>query len=122
MPEITGKTCLECRSTFRGRIDKKFCSDQCRSTFNNRQNACQTDYVRRVNYILQRNRRILLELNPTGKNRVVREKLRIKGFDFTYFTSMYTTRAGAQYFYCYDQGYMALDKDCFLLETKTDPG
>jgi hypothetical protein len=115
MPEITGKTCMECHSTFRGRIDKKFCSDQCRSTFNNRLNATQTEYVRRVNYILRKNRRILLELNPGGKNKVAQEKLRGKGFDFGYFTNTLTTKEGTQHFYCYDQGYVPLEKECFLL-------
>jgi hypothetical protein len=120
MPEITGKTCLECRSTFRGRIDKKFCSDQCRSTFNNRLNAVQTEYVRRINFILRKNRRILMELNPAGNNQVARENLRTKGFDFGYFTSTCVTKEGMQHFYCYDQGYVPLEKESFLLISKNE--
>jgi hypothetical protein len=115
MPEITGKTCLECHSTFRGRIDKKFCSDQCRSTFNNRLNAEQTQFVRRINFILRKNRRILMELSTQGKSKVEKDKLRTKGFDFRYFTSTHVTNEGSQYIYCYDQAYVPLEKDCYLL-------
>lgn len=114
MPEITGKTCLECHSTFRGRIDKKFCSDECRSTFNNRLNAGKTEYVRRVNYILRKNRRILMELNPEGRNKVALEKLRLRGFDFGYFTST-VTNEGMQHFYCYDHGYAPLEEESSVL-------
>jgi|SRR5690606_21774263 len=120
MQEIVEKTCLECSSSFRGRVDKKFCSDQCRSAYNNRLNTDQTDYVRRVNFILRKNRRILLELNPDGKSRVGREKLNVKGFDFNHFTSMYTTKEGAHYYFCYEQGYLPIEKDSFLLVVKKE--
>jgi hypothetical protein len=114
------KTCLECESPFRGRADKKFCSDQCRISYNNRLNSDGNNYVRNVNNILRKNRRILLELNPEGKNRVSREKLRSKGFDFNFYTSTYTTKEGAQYFYCYEQGYLPIEKESCLLVIKKD--
>ena len=120
MPAITEKQCLECGVTFKGRIDKKFCTDQCRSSYNNRRNSDNTDSVRAINGILRRNRRILIDLNPAGKNKVSREKLRSKGFDFNYFTSIFTTKEGAQYFYCYEQGYLPIEKDYCLLVIKKD--
>ncbi|MFA6947300.1 MAG: DUF2116 family Zn-ribbon domain-containing protein, partial [Pedobacter sp.] len=30
------RECLDCGAALRGRTDKKFCDDQCRSNFNNR--------------------------------------------------------------------------------------
>ena len=120
MPAITEKQCLECEVTFKGRIDKKFCSDQCRSTHNNRINSDNTNRMRVVNGILRKNRRILINLNPSGKNKVSREKLRSKGFDFNYFTSIFTTKEGTQYFYCYEQGYLPIEKDCYLLVIKKE--
>jgi hypothetical protein len=120
MAPIEEKTCSECGTTIKGRVDKKFCSDQCRSAYNNRLNSDETSYVRNVNNILRKNRRVLMELNPEGKSRVSRDKLKAKGFDFQYFTSTYTTKEGAQYFYCYEQGYLPIEKDFFLLVVKKE--
>ncbi|MFZ6011495.1 MAG: hypothetical protein ACOYXT_14190 [Bacteroidota bacterium] len=115
------KRCAECATLLKGRIDKKFCSDQCRATFNNRLNSDNNNYVRRVNNILRKNRRILLDLNPGGKNKVSLERLKSEGFDFNYFTSMYTTKEGIRYFYCYEQGYLPLEKDYCLLVINKKP-
>ena len=120
MPPIEEKTCSECGTVIKGRVDKKFCSDQCRSAHNNKINSDETSYVRNINNILRRNRRILLDLNPDGKNRVSRDKLKAKGFDFQHFTSTYITKDGAQYFYCYEQGYLPIEKDFFLLVVKKE--
>ena len=114
------KTCLECGVKLQGRADKKFCSDQCRISYNNKLNSDSTNYVRNVTNTLRRNRRILQELNPTGKTRVSRDKLLDKGFDFNYLTSLYTTREGAVYRYCYDYGYLELEKNFFLLVIKKE--
>jgi hypothetical protein len=114
------KTCPECSTKITGRIDKKFCSDQCRITHNNRLNSDETNYVRNVNNILRRNRRILTELNTTGKTKVSTSRLRENGFDFRYFTNLYKTQDGAVYHYCYEQGYLAIENDFYLLVVKYD--
>jgi predicted nucleic acid-binding Zn ribbon protein len=116
------KTCLECGEDFKGRADKKFCSDQCRTAYNNRLNSDTVNYVRNVNNILRKNRRILMELNPEGKNKVPLAKLKSKGFDFSYYTNIYTTKEGAQYFFCYEQGYLPIEKDYYLLVVRKDQG
>ena len=120
MTSTTSKTCEECGSRITGRIDKKFCSDQCRITYNNRLNSDANNYVRNVNNILRRNRRILQRLNITGKTKIGRDRLNEKGFDFNYFTSLYKTKEGAIYYYCYEQGYLEVDKNVFLLVVKKD--
>ncbi|MBT1703190.1 hypothetical protein [Chryseosolibacter indicus] len=112
--------CIECQTAFKGRVDRKFCSDQCRTTYNNRQKSIENAYIRDVNSILKKNRRILLELNPEGKSRVSKDKLAGKGFDFNYFTSTYKTKDGSLYFYCYEQGYLPIEKDYYLLVVKKD--
>jgi hypothetical protein len=114
------KICAECGSKMTGRVDKKFCSDQCRVSFNNRLNSNETNYVRNVSNILRKNRRILTELNITGKSRVSGSKLKEKGFDFQYFTNLYKTKDGATYFYCYEQGYLPIENDFYLLVVKHD--
>ena len=120
MPSPQERSCIECASPFKGRIDKKFCSDPCRIAFNNRLNSDDINDVRSINNILRKNRRILMDLNPTGKNKVSHEKLKSKGFNFSYFTSTYKTKEGAQYCYCYEQGYLPIEKDYYLLVIKKE--
>jgi predicted nucleic acid-binding Zn ribbon protein len=120
MPSKFEKTCEECGKLIHGRIDKKFCSDQCRTTFNNRLNKDITRYIRNTNHTLRKNRRILTELNPRGKSRVRRDKLLEKGFDFSHFTSTYISKEGARYFYCYEQGYLPITIDSILLVVKKE--
>jgi len=120
MPSPSERLCLECGAPFRGRIDKKFCSDTCRIAFNNRLNTDDTSYVRNVNNILRKNRRILISMNPTGKNKVRYDKLKASGFDFNHFTSTYKTREGSQYFYCYEHGYLPIEEDWYLLVIKKE--
>jgi predicted nucleic acid-binding Zn ribbon protein len=115
MAQKEDKVCLECGDKIIGRADKKFCSDQCRISYNNKLNSDETNYVRNVNNILRRNRRILMELNTTGKTRVSLDKLKAKGFDFSHFTSTYTTKEGAVYKLCYEQSYREVEKNFYLL-------
>lgn len=119
MSEIIEKQCLTCGTTFRGRGDKRFCSDQCRSSHNNQLNSSGTNYVRTVNNILRRNRRILLSLNRGGKSRVNQEQLLAEGFHFGYFTSTFLNQEGARYYFCYEQGYRPLENDYYLLVIKS---
>lgn len=118
MSKIAEKVCLECGTKITGRSDKKFCSDQCRVAYNNKLNRNETAYMTNVTNILRKNRRILLELNTTGKTRVNRDKLNDKGFDFAYFTSQYKTKDGSIYNFCYEQGYLPLENNWYLLVVK----
>lgn len=113
------RKCLECGDRIIGRVDKKFCTDQCRNTYNNRLNSDNTNTVRNINNILRRNRRILEELNKqSGKTMVTREVLLTKGFNFTYHTHTYTTQKGYTYYFCYEQGYLFIEeKGLYLLVT-----
>ena len=91
--------CLECGESFKGRIDKKFCSDICRNSHNNKLNSDTTNYMRNVNNILRKNRRILENLIPEETAKATKSKLNALGFDFNYFTNTYTTKKGATYFF-----------------------
>ncbi|MCD6065779.1 MAG: hypothetical protein K0S33_605 [Bacteroidetes bacterium] len=109
------RKCPECGEKIVGRADKKFCSDECRNNFNNRQNSDSTNLIRNTNNILRKNRRILEELAPDGKAKVHKNKLNDKGFNYTYFTTIYKTQKGSVYYYCYDYGYLALEHDFYLI-------
>lgn len=109
------KECLECGEKIVGRTDKKFCSDACRNSYNNTINKDSKNLIRNTNNRLRKNYRILEELNPDQKTKVSRGKLIEKGFDFNYFTSIYTTKAGTIYYFLYDQGYLPIDGDYYAL-------
>ena len=88
-------TCPECGEKIIGRSDKKFCSDACRNAHNNAL--------------------ILEALNTQDKTKVTKNTLLKHGFIFDYFTGTYTTKSGSTYYYVYDQGYLPLDNDFYLL-------
>lgn len=109
------KACLECGGKIVGRIDKKFCSDYCRNAYNNKLNKDSKKLMRNVNNSLRKNYRILEALNPKDKIRISKTKLIARGFNFEYFTSIYTTKSGNVYYFVYDQGYLSLEGDYFAL-------
>jgi vacuolar-type H+-ATPase subunit B/Vma2 len=86
------KECLECNDPFVGRVDKKFCSDYCRNSYNNKINKDGKNLIRNINNRLRKNWRILEELNPNGEKTVSKKKLDMKGFDFNYITEFYSTK------------------------------
>ena len=115
---VEDKRCLECEEVLKGRVDKKFCSDYCRNAYNNRVNKDSKNLIRNINNRLRKNYKILSELNITGKTKVTRTKLYDQGFDFNFFTSIYKTKTGNTYFYIYDEGYLPLENELFLLIKK----
>lgn len=115
------KLCPECGSKVVGRADKKFCGDACRNAYNNSLNKDRKNLVRNINNRLRKNYRILEAINESGKTKTTKERLLRMGFNFKYFTSIYTTKAGATYYYLYDQGYLELNNDFYLLIKKNTP-
>lgn len=117
---MTTRKCLECGIKLSGRKDQKFCTDYCRNSYNNRLNEDSTKYVRRINNILRKNRRILEKLNPTGKRTVDAMILAEEGFNFHYFTNIYQTQKGNFYYFCYEQGYSKMENNQYMLVLKQD--
>lgn len=115
MTKEKNRKCENCKDDIHGRSDKRFCSDYCRNTFHNEQNKDASNYIRKVNNILRRNRRILAAQNPNGKSKIQGTLLMEEGFNFAYFTNVYETKKGGKYFFCYDQGYIKLDDGWYAL-------
>ena len=112
------KNCPECGDKILGRADKKFCSDACRNSHNNSLNKDNKNLVRNINNRLRKNYRILETLNKEEKTKTTKDRLLRLGFSFDYFTGIYTTKSGSVYYYLYDQGYLPLDNDFYLLVKK----
>lgn len=112
------KKCLECNEKIIGREDKKFCGDGCRNAFNYKNNRVQSNLVRNINNRLQRNYKILCEINRNGKVKTTREQLNVKGFDFNLMTNIRQTTKGNTYIFLYDQGYTEIEKERYLVIKK----
>lgn len=112
---ISERKCLECGDVLHGRADKKFCGDQCRNAYNNKQLGDTNNIVRRVNRILKKNQTLLARMNFTGKTTIHRNELVKNEFHFGFFTSQLTTRRGRIFYFCYDQGYSMTGGDKVLL-------
>ena len=114
------KECLECGDSFKGRIDKKFCSDLCRNSYNNKLKKASSDYYKVVNTTLRKNYKILESLLPEETAKASKSRLVQKGFDFGFYTNVYTTKKGTRYFFCYEYGYLPLENDYYFLVKKQE--
>ena len=116
------KVCTLCGKTLKGRSDKKFCDDYCRSAYNNDRKGVVNNFIRNINHALIRNRRILEDLLKNGeqKTKANRERLLQLGFQFRYSTHSYTNSKGSVYFYCYEYGYLPLDNNWFLIVKRVE--
>jgi len=112
--------CEECGKLLIGRSDKRFCDDSCRNANYNRGHQKANNFMRKVNRILSKNRLILAELNPNETTKVSRKKLSTEGFNFDFYTNIYTTKNGKTYFFCYDHGYLDLGNEWYALVVKKE--
>jgi len=99
------RKCLQCFEQLTGRADQKFCTDQCRSTYNNQHYFESNTVVRTINRILKKNYTILSSLKAKGITAANKSDLKKKGYCFEYFTYTTITRNSQISYFCYDQGY-----------------
>lgn len=109
------KVCLDCGEPIKGRADKKFCNDICRNSYNNKLNSDTNNYVRNINNILRKNRRIMEDLLTGATVTVSKQKLSSAGFNFNYFTNLVKTKESKLYYFCYEFGYLPLENEKILL-------
>lgn len=114
------RTCLECNEPLKGRADQKFCNDLCRNSYNNRKLSGSTNFMRKINRILKKNHNILETLNPEEKTTTYKSTLEKQGFNFNYYTNIYTTKTDRVYYFVYDQGYAQLENNKFMLVKKNE--
>lgn len=125
------RNCHSCGKILRGRSDKRFCDDYCRNSHNNQLKSGDNRCMRNITNALKKNRNILHQLlaEKQATTRETRIRLLQLGFQFKYFTHVYTNKKGSTYFYCFDYGYLALENECLLivrnpelLSSQTRPG
>ena len=67
---MSSKQCPECGEKIVGRTDKKFCSDGCRNTYNNRMNKDQKNFLSLLSFGVPEILIISLVSNLKKKNRI----------------------------------------------------
>ncbi|WP_072053958.1 DUF2116 family Zn-ribbon domain-containing protein [Flavihumibacter petaseus] len=107
------KHCIWCDTPLKGRIDKKFCNDDCRGRYHNQRNSDDYHAMTAVNHVLSRNRRILASLlDPDAAAFTVhRELLLFRGFQFNYFTGAAPAPDDQVVYRCYEFSYRHLSAD-----------
>ena len=102
------RKCLMCKSPFRGRTDKKYCTTRCKSTYHKKLSAHTHRATRKIDKILHRNRSILQELlgKRVNAKQVAKEDLDAKGFSFTHFTGCHRNTQNKMIYFVYDFSWM----------------
>lgn len=115
---MANRVCPECGYTILGRAGKVFCSDVCRTRFNNNRRKDANQTMRKVNHILRTNRRILEDCISRGLETIRKPDLLEMGFDFDHCTATGISSQGMASRYCYEYGYTLFDGDLVGLVKK----
>lgn len=117
------KKCRYCGEPVgQGRKDKTYCSDACKSEYNNQHKEKLPEFIAEINNILLKNRKILKEClaeKDTCKMRV--RDLGGRGFNFKFTTAERINLSdGDCYYFCYEMGYLLLDNETRVLIVQDD--
>lgn len=96
--------CLNCHKKLTGRRDKKFCDNQCKAEYHNKNKTYGELYISSSQSITRHNRRILRTLCPEGKATIRKEVLDQMGYDFRYFSGLFKTQTSL-YYLVYDYAF-----------------
>lgn len=107
--------CLDCESKLRGRTDKKFCDNNCRSHYNNSLYKERNDALKKINSILRKNNAILRKFDNHGITELTTNMLNAAGFNFNFFTHQLSSPSGQIYNCCYSYGCLQIEEAKFLL-------
>jgi hypothetical protein len=116
----SNRKCKICKTVFEGRIDKLYCSIQCKNYYHINLRKVTNTAAIPIDRFLHRNRSILLEV--LGKNKVqikvARTLLEQKKFRFKYHTHYHINSKGKMYHYVYDISWMQFSDDQILINRK----
>ena len=100
------RQCITCQTILKGRIDKKFCCDYCKSLFHYSKRQEEDKLYKSIDRQLKLNRKILKFFNKAGKATVRATKLLEMNFNPNYFTHYWKNRKGDVYLFVYEYGFL----------------
>ncbi len=116
---MAGIKCKYCNQKLKGRIDKVFCSLDCKNKFNYLQRRETKLDTKLIDGYLHRNREILHTLiGNAQKYTVDKSVLDQTGFKYDYHTSHYINKEGKTYWLLYDIAWMSFSDMKILIVKK----
>lgn len=109
------RQCFYCGKAISGRIDKRFCDDNCRNNYHYRLNKDADVLVNKVNSILLHNRLVLKSLCCNVRTFVKIQTLKNMGFDFNYITALHQTKRNDGYRVVYDYAYKIIEDEVVVI-------
>ena len=108
--------CLECGDRIEyGRIDRKFCCEKCKNSYNNRKTRTSRNFRLKVHHSLEKNYEILNQLVRSEVNAIPLSELTMLGFNIDFMTSYHKNR-GHHECWCYDIRYFLTENRIFSIE------
>lgn len=112
--------CLNCRSPLSGRVDKMYCSLECKNTFSYAQRQNTKSATKTIDGYLHRNREILETLMGQSKKETFDRLVLVRtGFKFDYFTGIYKNKENKTYCIVYDFAWMEFSDQKILVVKKS---
>lgn len=105
------KKCPVCQQPIKGRSDKRFCSETCKSSYHYEKRQQTESFYIQIDRQLKTNRKILKSFNKKGLTTVQKKDLHKEGFNPNYFTHYWKNQKGDIYLFVYDYGFMDLKKN-----------
>lgn len=120
LDNTTQPTCENCSKELFGRIDKRFCNDNCRNEFNRKKKQQEiqkaNESMPEILKIIKKNYEILLSYGAIDENTefvVSKDNLLQKGFNFRFFTSYDSIN---EYHFCFERGWCDLEGTIYIKE------
>ena len=105
------KKCPVCKAEVKGRKDKIYCSESCKSSHQYEIRTKNESFYLKVERQLKTNRKILKRYNQTGYTTLRKEVLLQQGFDPRYFTHYWKNQKGQVYLFCFDFGFLEIERE-----------
>ncbi len=118
----THVNCSICGDQLFGRLDKKFCSLECKNEYHRKRRAQHLPFSKSVDQMLHGNWVVLRELaDEIGKRKFFVSKARLNksGFHTKYYTTSQKNKEGKIYYYIYNFGWMDFsDKEMMVVQMR----
>ena len=96
----SNRLCLDCDEPIKEGVDKKFCSEYCRSSYHYERNKQkEATLFKKIDTQLKLNRRLMKNFNKAGKAVIRKEVLLKEGFNPKYFTHYWKNKSGDVYLF-----------------------